>query len=130
MKTTYRSLLRQEGVLVKVPQKSLHMRSMEAFKIGRVTVPARWQNGMPLKGGVVLNRHFFGVENGDFGRRIVAAVEVMEKTTPEGRKFTMLNITKVSIKPTHELKIADAAPKDTLSIQVLKTDKFICFKSL
>ena len=131
MENSYRTILTQEKVLVKVPIESHDMRFKPEHEFvvnGKpIKVPDRWQNGMAV-GKVILNRHFYGIDKNDLGRKIVAMVEVIEKTTDGGRKFLMLDICKESngTKPVCQLKIIDE-PGD---VPILGTEKFICFKPL
>lgn len=131
MENPYRSILMQGEVLVKVPIESHDMRFMtehEFYVNGEsVKVPDRWQNGMAI-GSVILNRHFYGFSRADLGKKIVAMVDVVEKTAGDGRKFIMLDICKESngTKPACQMKITEEQD----GVSILGTKKFICFKPL
>ncbi len=136
MGNLYRSILIQGGVLVRVPVESPEMRFKEEHLFDAndgktVYVPDQWQNGSRI-GDVIVNRHFYGVSRVDLGRKIVAIVEVVEKTTSDGRKFTMLDICKESngAKPVQEIKIVDIMATAGISVPIKGTDKFVCFKPL
>ncbi len=135
MRNSYQSILMQGAVSVRVPVESPEMRFKEEYLFDAngktVYVPERWQNGMAI-GRVILNRHFYGISGADLGKKIVAIVEVVEKATADGRKFTMLDVCKESngTRPVQELKIVDILDTVGISIPIKGTNKFVSFKPL
>jgi len=129
----YESVFMQGAVLVRVPVESPEMRFKDEhlFDANGKTVymPERWQNGMAI-GGMIFNRHFYGISRADLGKKVVAIVEVVEKTTADGRKFTMLDICKESngAKPVCELKFVEREIGE--AVPILGTKQFVNFKPL
>lgn len=84
-----------------------------------------FQIGMPIENGVILNRFFYGLEAGDFGKTINAEVSIIDKVVTKGT-FTELNYTKSSgiSRSTNELKIGSPLPA-TNTHSIKGTDKTI-----
>ncbi len=62
-------------VLVKVPRLGRYMNQLDAFRLEQGDlIPARHQNGMVLEKGHILNRNFYGLEDKDLGRAVIATV--------------------------------------------------------
>jgi len=91
----FKLLRRLSGVRVRVPDEGPYMKRVQAFTVGKNEVPAHWSHGQPIRvggqiGSIIINRHFF-VADEMLGRTIVARVEVVEKTTNDGRRFLLIN---------------------------------------
>ena len=110
----YQELKVVEKVLVKVPKGGAYMEEIPEHKFelhgGTINVPRHWRNGfvVVVSAGskIILNRHFYGIKDRDLGRKIVATVKVIKKTTQDGREFVMLDIINApdGTKPIYELK--------------------------
>lgn len=153
-KANYRQVLIVEGVQVNVPRDSDFMVKTIAHSFetasGKVIVPTRWKNSMMCgdyydQDGkrvsvgymgrkerfkqLIISRSFYDISEDDLGRRIVATVIVSEKTTAEGRKFTLLDFHKnPNGRATCEMKILP----DQAGIDILNSGgkKFIHFRPL
>jgi len=112
----YQTVLEVENVLVKVPKLSDFMRLVPGDH-PVASVPDHWAHGKPfprhnkntIEMALILNCNFFGIEERDLGRRIIANVKVVEKTTSRGKVYLMLDITKVSGVATCEMKFYPSA---------------------
>jgi hypothetical protein len=97
---TYNKICTMKGVIVTVPTQACEYMNLvpeHTFKSKggkNVTIKEHYKHGQ-LVGGVIVNRHFFGLTPADFGKRIVATVEVIIKKNGD-KKFVMLNIHKES----------------------------------
>jgi len=123
----YKTLTVRKGVIVKVPNfkdsvvtrmndSQHHMNKVPAhsFKLHGKTihVPEHWHHGQSFSlkftwpSNVIVNRHFYGINESDLGKRIVAEVKVVRKTTAVGRQFIALDITKApeGSRPTFRLR--------------------------
>lgn len=134
--SSYKILREVTGVLVKVPKMGDNMKFVPAheFTPDGATEPAKvddhWRHGQivdeecgrdPSEGKAIMNRHFYGLGSGDFGKRIVADVKVCEKTMEDGRKFMFCDITKTSVlKPEFEVKLVLGFPPQEGDISVGK----------
>ena len=109
---TYRSIGLYREVVVNVPKKSDYMRWVQGgFPIADVA--DHWAHGKQFGRGdgslpVILNCNYFGFDEFDLGRKIVADVELKHKTTASGNVYLMLGITKVSGSPRYEMKFLSA----------------------
>jgi hypothetical protein len=112
----YRTLLERRDVAVKVPNRGPYMNSVapHSFELHgeMVQVKGHFRHGLVLKGiekNVILNRLFFGVGSQDLGKKIVAKVEVVEKTTQESSKRILLNIFKApdGTKAAYDMKFSE-----------------------
>lgn len=123
----YETLLIKERVLVKVPKDSGFMTRQNAFKTpAGVSVPSHWKNGKPLKGGVFLNVHFYGINEENLGRNIIASVEVIKKTMQSGREFIMLNVTNTpGVAPVLDLKFPEG---NNGGIKITGTEQEVVFR--
>lgn len=130
----YKEILVQKNVMVKVPKKSSYMTEVDAHEFelhGKtVSVDSHWRNGFSIpfagRGGVILNRLFYRIDKENLGKKIVARIEVVQKTTRDGRKYLMLNIIKASAgtKATSDLKFPT---NGTGNIPIPRTDSKILF---
>ncbi len=130
----YQVLKVEESVLAKVPKESFYMEVVgrHEFKLpGKIVyVPKHWRNSFVVPGSkIILNRHFYGIRDEDLGRRIVAKVKVVKKTTQDGQEFVMIDIFKDpnGTKPTRELKFLINGQGD---IQIPGTDTKIAFRAI
>jgi len=108
----YQTVLEVTNALVKVPKLSDFMRLVPGgYPVA--SVPDHWAHGKPIprrdksltETAIILNCNFFGIEERDLGRRIVANVKVIQKTTSRGQVYPMLDITKASGEAICEMKI-------------------------
>lgn len=128
----YRTRTMRGTVLIEIPAGELKKYEAHSFEVGgkKIKIPDHHRNGMPVDGRF-LNMIFYGLSPEDFGKRIVAKVEVVEKTTKDGKRtFTMLNVYKHpnGAKPTHGIEFlaeGDKASKGGYLIQGTHTK--ICF---
>lgn len=114
-KWKYTTLLQESGVRVKIPNMSQFTQFISAHSFnsenGPVVVPAHWKSGMAINGTktdtVILNRHFYGIDREDLGKRITAIVKVVEKKEiGSDRVFTMVDIHKENGRAVADLKFA------------------------
>ncbi|MFA5188180.1 MAG: hypothetical protein WC460_02365 [Patescibacteria group bacterium] len=132
----YKTLETVEAVLVRVPKKDgpyFVKQSAHSFiASGKdVEIPEHFRHGLKI-GNVILNRLFFGLIETDFGRMIVAKVEVVEKTTSSGAKYILLNFHKIkNAKAPLEIKISDKL-LSTEDIRIIGTNpaQYIHFKAV
>lgn len=87
MAASYETVKEVASVLVKVPTLGTYMNYLDAFQLpdDGGLIPERYQNGMVLKKGHILNRNFYGLKENDLGRNVVATVVVKKKTMEDGR---------------------------------------------
>ncbi len=141
-KLDYEELVRVANVLVRVPREGTNMVFKHAHKFevnGKaVSVDSHFRNGMFIPGnghgrGVILNRIFYGLNEDDLGKRIVADVSVVRKTTGRGYRFLMLDIIKSKSnesEPDRELKFlspGSLSPGDDKSVMIPDTETWISF---
>lgn len=123
---SYKVLREVAGVLIKVSKMGDNMKLVPAheFTPDGATEPVKindhWRHGQiideecgrePFEPKAVMNRHFYGLGSGDFGRRIVATIKVVEKTCEGGRIFVFCDITKmVEVSPLFEMKLLPGFP--------------------
>ena len=97
-KIIYETICEIPAVLCKVPkqhritpesQMARERNSMELVpehKINGDTVPEHFQNGLRLSVGedamYIVNRHFYGISQSDFGKQVVCNVKVVKRTKP------------------------------------------------
>lgn len=135
---SYKILREVTGVLVKVPKMGVNMRFVAAHEFTPdgaaepVKVDDHWRHGQivdeecgrdPSEGKAIMNRHFYGLGSGDFGKRIVADVKVCEKSMEDGKRFVFCDITKTSasvLKPEFEVKLVMGFPPQEGDISVGK----------
>lgn len=151
---SYRKIFTVSNVIVSVPRASDYMAKVSAHSFDSdgdtIIVPTRWKNSMMCgdyydqdgkrvsvgaKGRkerfkqLIISRSFYDISENDLGRKIVATVIVSEKTTAEGRKFTLLDFHKnPNGRATCEMKILP----DPAGIDILNSGgkKFIHFRPL
>jgi hypothetical protein len=58
----------------------------------KAQVPDHWRHGQMVD-GIIINQHFYGINDDDLGNFIMATVKVVQKKTREGT-YIMLDITK------------------------------------
>ena len=136
---SYRTLGEFFGVFIRVPKSGCanfkFVAAHEFTPAGAseaVKIPDHWKHGQVVdeevgrqpyetKAKAVMNRHFYGLESTDFGRRIVATVTVREKVCDDGRKFVYLDITKTpGVAPAREMKLTMGFPQIADDIYVGK----------
>lgn len=129
----YKEATVKEGVLVKVPKESLYMEEVGAHTMDvqgkMIRIKHHYRNGLLIPGAkVVVSRHFYGIKEYDLGKKIVATVRVIEKTTFQGRKFTILDIVKApdKTKAICEIKFTDNGQEN--GVPILGTNYKILFK--
>lgn len=66
--------------------------SIPACVVNGIPIPKHYKHGFTVQGGPTVNIHYYGLDYGDFGQRIVAVVKVIRKTLPDGRKFIHLDV--------------------------------------
>lgn len=123
--TAYNKLRAASNVVVKIPNQNPYFRSVPEMG----DMKAHWKFGMPLS-GVILNCHYYGIEEQDFGKKILADVTVKVKIMGDGRKYTLLDITKISNDRKgveYDLKIQNTPEMESEKVAGAKTDTFICF---
>lgn len=109
----YKTVSQNLFVCVKVSKEGKYMKLIEAheFQFNGNTIPVQehWQNSFVVPGtSQIIQRNFFEISEDALGKKIVAAVEVVEKITSCGRKVMLLNITKISgAKATSDLKFSE-----------------------
>ena len=109
----YRTVSSNDFVSVKVPKEGGYMQLIEAHEFelegNKIPVPKHWRNSFLVPGSAqIVQRNFFEISKDDLGKKIVATVEIVEKTTARGRKVMLLNITKiVEARATSDLKFSD-----------------------
>ncbi len=112
----YEKLLERDNVSLKVPKIGPYMAKVEAhfFELhGKpIRVNAHFRNGLAIRGikkTIILSRLFFGISPENLGKKIVAKVEVVEKTTQRGPKYLLLNIFKSpsGTKAEYDLKFSE-----------------------
>jgi len=139
---TYRLLTEIENVFVRVPKLSAAMRLLPGGH-PILSVPEHWAHGKPFErrdkrlfeAAIILNCNFFGIEERDLGRRIVAKVKAIHKVTTSGETYLMLDITKTSGEATCEMKFYPTADESrTLFpgsyISILGSNSVITFAPL
>lgn len=125
--SSYRLLASREKVLIKVPNPGPYFTFVQGHSFqsanGPVSVKSHWRQGMPMPGGVILNRHFFGIDISDHRNTISATVEVVLKTTGDGREFVMMNVTKTgpAAQAQQELKIYNDGMRESADILIAGT---------
>ena len=135
-KRAYLPVVEQLNVLVKVPKEGSYMAKIEEneFELhGKmIKVATHWKNGMLLSGGgqKILNRLFYEITEKDLGRKIVARVDIKEKTTRDGRKYIMLDIHKALISDGPSLKIKFVEDLEEGGINIPQTETKIVFRSM
>ncbi|MCX6740552.1 MAG: hypothetical protein NTZ49_04975 [Candidatus Parcubacteria bacterium] len=144
--STYLVLITMKAVLVKVPTcgdkkndgsgcKYMKEEPAHSFQTssGEVNVPAHYKHGQPIPGGIMY-RHFFGLADQDFGKRIIATVEVVEKTTADGKKYILLNITKTKEPNTtwasYKINFVEIPNKTGGDIYIPRSGNYLHFKKL
>jgi hypothetical protein len=90
---TYRTIETRSNVLVNIPSGKF-VRWMDEFvPDGQAPVPGHWQHGTLIQEAkVIVNDHYFDIDKSQFGTRICATVEVVEKDMGDGRVFILRNI--------------------------------------
>jgi hypothetical protein len=133
----YSEIMEMKKVLVRVPKPSDSMRRVPGgFPTEKV--PEHWAHGKPFprqdKGpndpALILNVNFFGLGESDLGRRIVADVKVLMKTTARNISFVMLDVTKTEVPEAElEMKFYPAGQaKDVVAfVSILGTDDLVAF---
>jgi hypothetical protein len=134
---SYRTLGEFVGVVLRVPKKDcVNFKFAPAHEFSPegatepVKVPDHWKHGQvvneevgrePWEKKTVMDRHFYGIEARDLGRRIVATVVVREKVVEDKRKFVFVDITKTpGVKPALEMKLVLGFPQVAGDIYVGK----------
>jgi len=69
----------------------------------KAQVPGHWRHGQMVD-GIIVNRHFYGIDDVDLGNFICATVKVVQKKTREGT-YVMLDITKETECPRAEWRV-------------------------
>lgn len=121
----YNPVMEAENVVVKIPNGSDYFRSIPEMG----GMKAHWKFGMPLS-GVILNCHYYGIEAEDFGKKILATVTVKMKTMADGRKYTLLDIKKISSDrrgADYDLRIKNAPEMESVKVIGAEKDTFVCF---
>lgn len=135
----YHKVIVRKTVRIRVPMTSDHMQENKEHSFNlhgdTIKVPTHWRHGLllPDGSGIIVNRHFYNIGRGDLGGNITARVEVIEKTTRDGRKFIMFDITKVANddKPTHEMKLLLASDEKAKGgIKIHHSKMKICFSPI
>jgi hypothetical protein len=104
----YEEVLTVAHVLVRVPKEGRHMKFVKSHSpVPGVTIYERYQNGMLVGNGRILNRNFFHLSLDDLGKKITATVKVIKKKMDDDREFTMIDILKdeTGFKPTTQMKL-------------------------
>ncbi len=133
----YKEIVVVKNVKVKLPKRgSPHLRQMAQHSFvlcggSTIEVPKHWADGIPIE-DVILNRHFYGFSTYDFGNNFATVtVKVIEKTTRDGRIFTMLDFQKEkNTNPVYELKFSKEGSKEGGDVLVAGTSTFIKFSPL
>jgi len=109
----YKTLKTVEAVIVRVPKNNTPYfekqgaHSFTAKNGQEVELPAHLRHGLKV-GNIFLNRLFFGLAETDFGRMIIAKVEVIEKTTSADKTYILLNFHKIeNAREPLEIKITE-----------------------
>ena len=132
MKNKYETVMVVENVLVQIPNESPQLRLVKTHEIetadGKVTVQWHWTHGLGLKGGIFLNRNFYGIGKSIFGKKITETVKIVKKMT-EKDEWVMLDVTRVDAPARSKLMICDAQREET-DIPILHTEQFIHFEPI
>jgi len=136
-KNSYKEVVTVYNVLVKVPKK---MKFIDAhvFLCGTTEVPmdCHFKHGMMLESKynfhekIIINQKFFGIEDADLGKVIVAQVNVEEKMTRDARRFTQINIIKNARHSRATKKMAIEKIPSPRAIQIAQTDYYLRFDPL
>ena len=131
-------IITREFVLAQVPKEGTNMNFIKAhdFKTDdgkQVFLPGHWQNGLLTSNGTIINRHYYGIDRSDLGKKVVASVQLVKKITTDGRVFLLVNILKnknEDQEATSVLKFfgeKQEVPGNTLSFEVPGSDSIIAF---
>jgi len=118
--TTYKEILNVPNVSIKVPKGCVPDRSGGSFLF----------NGHQLGGGQFFNRHYYVHEN-LIGRTIRATVVIKEKTMPNGKVYTLLDVTQNGSKRSEQtMKLLKNAPKKSGTTILQSPDWQIVFEPI
>ncbi|MBM3256341.1 MAG: hypothetical protein FJZ04_02640 [Candidatus Moranbacteria bacterium] len=123
--SSYETIHEQKAVRVKIPMQhptfmtSVPKHDFQNDRGDTIEVEPHWRSGLLIQGTtVIVNRHFYGICPDELGKHIVADIQVVRKTTKDGRDFLMLDIRKCQerTKSLTELKFVDGNGEEGIPV--------------